>query len=190
MEQVLEILAPAGIANQTPLDAFQHNAARAAFRRPVVDLASLYASWVEVKGGRKVRLSLASNPEQGSKAMRGVMRSVVAEALWLYQCAPDGVNPINWTIDRLAEQLAKHEVIVAEFRDEDGVQQHKLGEVSQDAFRKGVTHFTAAVKHGERVQNKLNRDAFLARQERREAEREKLVVDKANKLKAALNLPV
>lgn len=180
----LGILAPAGIENQTDLGAFEHNAKHAEFRRAVVDRATLYATWVQTKGGRKMRLSLANNPEQHSRAMRGVMRSVVVEALWLYQCAPDGVNPIDWALARLAEQLEKSEVVVAEYRDDNGVQQQRRGLVSKDGLRQGADHVRAALKFAEGAQKRADHEAYRARQARRDAE----VADRAHALKVAVGL--
>jgi hypothetical protein len=184
MAKELDILFPAGIKNQTDLGAFQHNAKRAEFRRAVVERAVLYATWVQTKGGRKMRLSLAGNPEQHSKAMRGVMRSVVVEALWLYQCAPDGVNPIDWALARLAEQLETSEVIVAEYRDDDGEQKQRLGLVSKEGLRQGADHIRAALKFAEGAQKRADREAYEARQARRDA----TVAGRAQALKEAVGL--
>lgn len=183
-KQELEILAPAGIPNQTPLDHFTHNVRRAGVRRQVVDLAVLFASTIQTNRGAKVRLSLAANPEKHSKAMRGVMRSVVAEGLWLYQCAPDGENPITWMLDHLADQLAAHEVVVAEYRDSEGVQQRRKGIVSPAGFQQAAEHLRAALDYAERVQRRADNEAYKARQARRDQE----AAEKAAALKAAIGL--
>lgn len=178
-----EPLKPAGFDNQTPLDGFTHNVKRAPFRQPVVEKASHYASTIETKRG-KVRLSLVANRAQHSREMRGALRSVVVEGLWLYQCAPDGVNPITWALDSLAEQLAKYEVVVKEYRDSDGVQRQVHDIISPAGFKQAADHLTAALKHAERIQNRKQADSRAARAVVREAEQ----AARAASLKAAIGL--
>lgn len=179
-----EPLKPAGCDNQTPLDNFTHNVKRARFRQPVVEMASHYASTIEAKRG-KMRLSLVANRAQRSREMRGALRSAVVEGLWLYQCAPDGVNPITWTLDNLAEQLAKYEVVVKEYRDGDGVQRQIRDIISPAGFKQAADHLTEALRHAERIQN---RKQAGSRRAARAVVREAEQAARAASLKAAIDL--
>ncbi|MEO5949639.1 MAG: hypothetical protein ABIP74_04500 [Candidatus Saccharimonas sp.] len=193
MENVSETgLAPAGFEPQTSFEGFTLNMKRAPFRQPVVSIATLYASMIETKGGAKKRLSLASNPEQHSRPMWGFLCSGVAEGFWLYQCAPDGVDPITWTLTQLVEQLSKHEVVVREYPDKESGEQVRIrGIVSDDGVKKIVEHLRKALRHAEAVQKgveararAVKHEEYLARQAKRDAE----AASRADRLKAELGL--
>ena len=121
---------PTGYVPQFELTNFELNRKAAGFRKKVVQAAESKKVSIKLKNDRNIRVAVSDEP---SKRMRGAARSVFGEALRLYQFAPPGVRPVDWTIEQLTSIFVEMPVVVVEWL-ENGEQKSRTGLLKPEEF--------------------------------------------------------